>query len=170
MLLQELQEHSKERLVRQGTQTTPTLLIRDSIVRVENYGDFKGIQGLRDSITSVASDSFRLNHLGTPVPPGTVEVLELIRRFKQKRNIIPLKHLQKEIGRTKPHLTLSNILDAVRFLSNVGEVYFANYKNETLSSYVVLSHEWLISALSCLLRRDLDSEVETTQTYEAILA
>ena len=58
------------------------------------------------------------------------------------------------------------VVDALHFLSSIGEVlYFGTEDDELLSRFVVLSRKWYISALSCILRNDLKCELSETRRF-----
>lgn len=146
----------------------PKLLItgtENSILCVNNFGNGEGIQKLQEMMVAIANDPSNsvFDHVGTPVPPGTVLVREAIQRFKEEHKLILLDHLLGDLGNA---LEVNVIIDALHFLANIGEIlYFGTDEDEVLSRYIILSRKWLISALSCILRNDLKRELIETRRF-----
>lgn len=147
--------------------SAPKLLTgtENSIMCVNNFGTGQGMQELREMVAAIANDKSNsvFEHIGTSVPNGTVLVHEAIRRFKEEHKLILLDHLMGELGHL---LQVHEIVDALHFLSNIGEIlYFGTNEDDVLSRYVILSRKWLISALSCILRNDLKRELIETRRF-----
>lgn len=125
----------------------------------------EGMDRLQETILAIASDASKsvFDHVGSPVPQGTVQVLEVVRRFKEDHKLILLDHLLAALGDS---MKLEEVLEALQFLSNVGEIlYFGTADDEVLSRYIILSRKWLVSALSCILRNDLKRELAETRRF-----
>uniref|UniRef100_A0A7S1Y8E3 Serine protease n=1 Tax=Grammatophora oceanica TaxID=210454 RepID=A0A7S1Y8E3_9STRA len=59
-----------------------------------------------------------------------------------------------------------DVQSILHFLSNIGELlYFGKSTDEVLSRYIILSRKWLVSALSCILRPDLQRELCETRRF-----
>ena len=136
----------------------------DSMLCVD-YAKGLGIEKVQKTILAIATDSSRsvFDHVGTPVPRGTLEVLEMIRRLKQDHKLILLDHFLGELGSI---LSVEEIVEALHFLTCIGEIlYFGTAGDEVLSRYIILSRKWLVSALSCILRNDLKRELTETRRF-----
>jgi hypothetical protein len=143
----------------------PKLLAGTESVLCVNYGSGEGIHQLQETVMAIATDSSRsvFSHVGTPVPHGTVEVLESIQRFKEDHKLILLDHLLCDIG---SFLEVDTIVQALHFLSSIGEIlYFGTDEDDVLSRYIILSRKWMVSALSCILRNDLKRELSETRRF-----
>jgi hypothetical protein len=121
-----------------------------------------GMDLLQETILAIATDSSHsvFDHVGTPVPPGTIHVLETTRRLKQDHKLVLVDHLMAELTDV---LTVEDVMDALHFLSSVGELLY--FGGDYLSHYVILSRKWLVSALSCILRNDLKRELAETRRF-----
>lgn len=124
-----------------------------------------GIERLRETIIEIGTDTSRsvFDHVGAQVPNGTAQVLNSIRRFKENHKLILLDHLLGDVGE---HMDVNEVLEALQFLSSIGEVqYYGASNDDVLSRYIVLSRKWLVSALSCILRNDLRRELAETRRF-----
>ena len=66
----------------------------------------------------------------------------------------------------KSRMNVEQVHDALYFLSNIGEIlYYGNSTDEILSRFVILSRKWLVSALYCILRPDLQRELDETRRF-----
>eukprot|EP00934_Nitzschia_sp_Nitz4_P002773 Nitzschia sp. Nitz4//scaffold259_size27336//21972//26726//NITZ4_008195-RA/size27336-processed-gene-0.0-mRNA-1//1//CDS//3329544516//2763//frame0 len=130
-----------------------------------------GMDLLRETILAIATDASHsvFDHVGTPVPVGTAMVLETARRLKQEHKLVLVDHLMVELmtlkGETEMILTEEQVLDALHFLGNIGELIYFGGIDEVLSHYVILSRKWLVSALSCVLRNDLKRELMESRRF-----
>ena len=98
-----------------------------------------------------------------------MEVLEFIRRVKHGHKFISLEHVLGELGASIP---VENVTSALQFLSCIGEVLYYGTNGDVdsvLSSFIVLSRKWLVSALSCILRNDLKRELAETRRFSRFL-
>ena len=133
----------------------------ESIVRVA-LDTGEGIPELQEMIHAIGKEKV-FPHIGTPVDPIIVEVNQTIRRLKEDRKVILLDHLMSEM---KSRMHVEQVQDALYFLSNIGEIlYYGNSTDEILSRFVILSRKWLVSALSCILRPDLQRELDETRRF-----
>lgn len=161
-MMQNLLEAHIERFA--GDVTAPKLLTGTENILCVNY-EGVGLEQLRETILAIALDSSRsvFDHIGTTVPRGTAMVLDVVHRLKQDHKLILTDHLLGEVGSA---LDVQQVMDALHFLSSIGEVlYFGTEADEVLSRYVILSRKWLVSALSCILRNDLRRELEETRRF-----
>jgi S1-C subfamily serine protease len=98
----------------------------------------------------------------SPVPDGTAEVAELVRRLKGLDYKVML--LDFFIGELGDNLSVAEIIEALRFLSNVGEIlYFGTENDDILCRYVILSRNWMTSALLCILRNEMQRDLAETR-------
>lgn len=148
-----------------GDETAPKLLTGAEDIVCVKYAGGEGVEQLRETILAIATDSTRsvFDHVLTPVPEGTALVFDVIRRMKQDHKLILLDHLLGEIGSELP---VDVIVNALQFLSCTGEImYFGTAEDAVLSQYIILSRKWLVSALSCILRNDLENELATERPF-----
>jgi S1-C subfamily serine protease len=147
--------------------TAPKLLVggQDSVVCVK-FDDDTGISQLQETIIAIATDVTHsvFDHVGTQVPSGTVQVLDVIRHLKGDHKVILLDHLLAELS---PSVSVEEAVEALIFLSSIGELlYFGGSNNdEILARYIILSRKWLVSALTCILRNDWKRELEETRRF-----
>jgi len=146
----------------QGNTKSPKLVGDDVVlqIRVNSDGD-----ELEEAVLSaIHQEQTLFSHVGSPVPRAVVEVLNTARRLKKEEGhrVVLVEQIAVEVG-----LPLEEVTKALRFLSNVGELlYFGGgSKSKLLSQYVVLSHKWLVSALSCILRNDLKRELDDVRLF-----
>jgi hypothetical protein len=139
----------------------PKLLAGAENILCVEYDTGEGIEQVQETVMAIATDFSRsvFSHVGTPVPPGTVEVLESIRGFKKDHKLILLDHLLYEVG-VGSLFDMDCIVNALHFLSSIGEIlYFGTQEDDVLSRYIILSRRWLASSLSCILRNDWKEEL-----------
>ena len=126
-----------------------------------------GMDALEETILAIATDSAHsvFDHVGTPVPIGTMHVLETAKRMKQDHKLVLVDHLMAELNSLS--LTVDDVMEALHFLSSIGELlYFGGIDvDDVLSRYVILSRKWMVSALSCILRNDLKRELTETRRF-----
>ena len=144
-------------------ENAPKLIFgKDSILKV-NLDTGVGLQELQVTVQAIGQERV-FSHVGSEVTRSTMLVLETIRRLKQDRKVILVDHLLSEI--TGPEIQIEVVTEALHFLSSIGEIlYFGNSTDEILSRYVILSRKWLVSALSCILRPDLQRELVETRRF-----
>ncbi len=134
----------------------------ESILRV----DFDhGVGELQATIVAIATDKTErvFDHVGTPVSPATVEILEIVRRMREDHKVILLDHLLAEMSNI---CSLKEVMDSLHYLASLGELlYFGNDEDDLISRYIILSRKWLVSALSCILRNDLKRELSETRRF-----
>lgn len=144
----------------------PNIVLDDSRnILCVNETQKYGIKQIQDTMIAIAKDSSRsvFEHVGTPVPPATVEVLEYIRSVKRDHKLIRLDHILGLLGESIP---VEQVVHALHFLASVGEIlYFGTEHDDVLSSFVILSRQWLVSALSCILRNDLKRELADARKF-----
>ena len=160
MMRKALVEH-----VEKSKEAAPKLLSgADDEILCVNRETRQGIDRLQETILAIGTDTSGsvFDHVGTPVPNGAVQVLELIRRFKEEHKLILLDHLLEAVDDS---LDVDTVLKALQFLSNTGEILYFTADDDTLSRYIVLSRKWLVSALSCILRNDLKRELAETRRF-----
>lgn len=164
-----LKEHYESKYDIQNDLNAPKLLVagkEDTILSVENFGDHDGIRQLQEWIMVVANDPSRpvFDQVGSSVPMGTVCVREAVLRLKEEHKFIMIDHLVGAIG--EDTLPIESIIECLHFLSSIGEIlYFGGPDDDELSRFVVLSLRWLTSALSCILRNELDQEIKQTRKF-----
>ena len=150
----------------EGNDRAPNVVLDDSKnILCVNYSQNYGIEQLQETMVAIATDtsSSVFTHVGTPVPPGVVEVLALVKRVKDDHKLIWLDHILGELGSSVP---VEDVINALHFLSSIGEIlYFGTEEDEVLSQFVVLSRKWLVSAISCILRNDLKRELTETRRF-----
>lgn len=150
----------------EGNDRAPNVVLDDSKnILCVNYSQNYGIEQLQETMVAIATDtsSSVFTHVGTPVPHGVVEVLDLLKRVKEDHKLIWLDHILGELGSSVP---CEDVINALHFLSSIGEVlYFGTEEDDVLSQFVVLSRKWLVSALSCVLRNDLKRELTETRRF-----
>ena len=145
-----------------GDNAPKLILGKDSILKV-NLDTGVGLQELQVTVQAIGQERV-FSHVGSEVKSSTMVVLETIRRLKQDRKVILVDHLLSEI--TGPEMKIEVVTEALHFLSSIGEIlYFGNSTDEILSRYVILSRKWLVSALSCILRPDLQRELAETRRF-----
>ena len=150
-------------------QSMPNIVLDDSRnVLSVNFSQHYGIQQIQETMVAIATDTSRsvFEHVGTPVPPGTVEILEYTKSVKHQHKLIRLDHVLGAVGDVVP---VDQAIPALHFLSSVGELlYFGSGRQDdenVLSSFIVLSRQWLVSALSCILRNDLKRELSDARKF-----
>jgi hypothetical protein len=150
----------------EGNDRAPNVVLDDSKnILCVNYTQNFGIEQIQETMVAIATDtsSSVFTHVGTQVPHGVVEVLTLIKRVKQDHKLIWLDHILGELGSSVP---VEDVINALHFLSSIGEIlYFGTDDDEVLSSFVVLSRKWLVSAISCILRNFLKRELMETRRF-----
>jgi hypothetical protein len=164
-----LEQHVKQSRFAGDTRAPKLLTGADSMLCVD-YSTELGVKKVQEMILSIATDSSRsvFDHVGTPVPPGTLGVLEVTRRLKQDHKLILLDHV---LGELDSILSVEEVIEALHFLSSIGEIlYFGTADaavddDDVLSRYIILSRKWLVSALSCILRNDLKRELTETRRF-----
>jgi hypothetical protein len=130
-----------------------------------------GMDLLQETILAIATDASHsvFDHVGTAVPLGTTMVLETARRLKLDHKLVLVDHLLAELsllkGETGMVLSVEEVMEALHFLSSIGEVLYFGGVDDVLSHYVILSRKWLVSALSCILRNDLKRELMETRRF-----
>jgi hypothetical protein len=167
--LQNLLEEHVHRYYESGNNInslTPKLLTgAEGIMYVHYDESAKGIAELQETVMAIANDATRsvFDHVGTPVPDGTVLVLSSIKKFKNDHKLILLDHLVGDIG---DEIDLKKMIDALHFLSNIGEIlYFGVDGDSVLSHFVVLSRKWLVSAISSILRNNWKQELTELRRF-----
>jgi hypothetical protein len=140
----------------------PNLIFgKNSILQV-NLATGEGLPELQETVQAIGRERV-FAHVGSQVKTTTMQVLETIRILKQDRKVILLDHLLSQMDE---EMKMEDVADSLHFLSNIGEIlYFGNSADETLSRYVILSRQWLVSALSCILRPDLQRELSEMRQF-----
>ena len=150
----------------EDNERAPNVVLDDSKnILCVNYSQNYGIEQLQETMVAIATDtsSSVFTHVGTPVPHGVVEVLDLVKRVKDDHKLIWLDHIIGELGSS---VAVDDVINALHFLSSIGEIlYFGTEKDDVLSQFVVLSRKWLVSAISCILRNDLKRELTETRRF-----
>jgi len=171
-VLQEvLEEHNKNKYNIHRDPDAPKLLMGadNMILAVNDFGEKEGIRDLQTWIKAMAKDETRIvfDHGGSPLPYGTSFVRSVIRKFKSaSHKLVLLDHLLAELYDHRD-LDVKMIIQCLHFLASIGEIlYFGSYHgNDVLSRFVILSHTWLVSALSCILRNDLEHELAKERRF-----
>lgn len=125
----------------------------------------KGLDKVCTRISAIASGSTEsvFDHVGTPISAETRLILDVIQRLKEEHKLILVDHLLFEV---RPKVEMSKVKDALHFLASIGEIiYFGTSHDEVLSRYIILSRKWFVSALSCILRNNLESELATERPF-----
>jgi hypothetical protein len=146
-----------------GRPGSPLLIFGNdnSIVRI-SLDTGEGIPELQDMIHAIGKEQV-FPHLDSIVDRALVEVYQVIRRLKKDHKVIMLDHLLSEMD---SKFLVEKVQDMLSFLSDIGEImYFGNSKDHILSKFIILCRKWLISALSCILRPDLQRELEETRGF-----
>jgi len=137
----------------------------DNIILPVESSSGKGLDKVCASISVIASGSTPsvFDHVGTPIPPETKLILDAIQRLKEDHKLILIDHLLFEV---RPKVPVNKVMDALHFLASIGEIiYFGTFHDEVLSRYIILSRKWFVSALSCILRNSLESELATERPF-----
>ena len=169
-MIKQLEEHSVRS--RKSRAATPRLCKR-KIVRVKRSGDDEGLQKLKDTLASVVDGTFVsgscLSQFGAVVPRHG-EVEKTLKKFKEER-VISLDQLLDELGLAED----GSVVNYLRVLNNSGSIlYFGNGGDDLLSKYIVLSPDWLVDSMTCVLSQDTVSELTSlrdnygTKTHVAI--
>ena len=116
---------------------------------------------LEKNILEIADAS--LSHR-TPVPPGTVEIMNVCRDLKKRHKMILVDRLIAELP-SKPEFSEEGVLKVLKFLATIGEVLYFGDSDLVLKDHVILSRKWLVGALSCILRNDLQREVSDARDF-----
>ena len=150
----------------ENSDRAPNVVLDDSKnILCVNYSRGDGIEQLQETMIAIATDtsSSVFTHVGTPVPPGVVEVQDLLNRLKEDHKLIWIDHIIGELGSS---VSVEDVINALHFLSSIGEIlYFGTEDDDVLSQFVVLSRKWLVSAISCILRNDLKRELTETRRF-----
>jgi len=170
-----LLDHTDKNL--EGRYAPPKVLSGAETVHCVSLDTNMGIDLLEETIVAIANDVDHsvFDHVGTPVPKGTVQVLETSKRLKEAdQKLVSLDLLMSELP-SEEILSVREVMEALEFLSSVGELfYFGNSANisdeeidanNILTQFVILSRKWLVSALSCILRNDLHRELNETRRF-----
>lgn len=162
MLMQHLIEEHVRRFA--ADINAPKLLTGEEDVLCVRYSDGYGVDKLRETIYAIATDTSQavFEHVGTPVPPGTALVYDVIRRLKQDYKMVQLDHLMVETGES---IERRQVIKILQFLDSIGEILYNAVGDDVLSQYIILSRKWLVSALSCILRNDLNRELEEARRF-----
>mmetsp|Transcript_16011 Transcript_16011/g.18002 ORF Transcript_16011/g.18002 Transcript_16011/m.18002 type:complete len:1714 (-) Transcript_16011:385-5526(-) len=125
-----------------------------------------GLDYLERMVLEIADPSHNVfDHVGRPVPPGTVEVMECCRRLKaNSHKLILVDHLMAELP-ANVELSVEVVMHALQFLSSIGQLLYFGGSDSMLRHYVILNRRWLVSALSCILRNDLERELSETRRF-----
>ena len=146
-----LQKYTQQRLA-SGYSTPPKVLTGAETILCVSFDTSMGLESLEETILAIATDSSQavFDHVGTPVPKGTTQVLEAAKRLKRDHKLILVDHIMGDLH--KSDLSVDNVIEALQFLSSIGELlYFGSlHGDEVLSRYVILSRKWLVSAISCM--------------------
>ena len=146
-----------------GDQAPNLIFGKNNPILLVNLLTGEGFPELQETVLAIGREGV-FSHVGKEVSKSTMQTLEVIRRLKQDRKVILLDHLLSEMN--EPMITMEEVTDALQFLSNIGEIlYFGNSADDILSRYVILSRKWLVSALSCILRPDLQRELAETRRF-----
>jgi hypothetical protein len=134
----------------------------ETVVCVSLHNDM-GLEDLERMILEIADASHKVfHHVGRPVPPGTVEIMNVCRDLKTTHKMILVDHLIAKLP-MKPEFSAEAVMEVLHFLANIGEVLYFGGSDSVLKGYVILSRKWLVSALSCILRNDLQRELSETR-------
>jgi hypothetical protein len=170
-----LMEHTEKKL--EGQYVPPKVLSGAETVLCVSLDTNMGMDLLEETILAIATDASHsvFDHVGTPVPPGTVQVLETSRRLKEAdHKLVSLDLLMSELP-SEFILSVCEVMTALQFLTCIGELFYfgggmdagavAFDANSVQSQYIILSRKWLVSALSCVLRNDLKRELMETRRF-----
>jgi hypothetical protein len=161
-----LMDYTQQKM--KGDLVPPKVLMGAETIICVSSDTNMGMDCLEETILAIATDSSHsvFDHVGTPVPTGTMHVLETIKRMKQDHKLVLVDHLMAELDDLS--LTVDDVMAALHFLSSIGELlYFGgiDIDDDVLSRYVILSRKWMVSALSCILRNDLKRELTETRRF-----
>lgn len=142
----------------------PKVLSGAETVMCVSLNSGMGMDLLQEMILDIATDASHsvFDHVLTAVPPGTVQVMETVRRLKDSHKLVMVDHLMAELP-YGVEMTAQAVMECLSFLCTIGEVLYFN--EEMLCHYVILSRKWLVSALSCILRNDLKRELAETRRF-----
>jgi hypothetical protein len=128
-----------------------------------------GLDYLERMILEIADPSHNVfDHVGRPVPQGTVEIMECCGRLKaNSHKLILVDHLMVELPATAK-LSVEVVMQALQFLASIGKLFYFGGSNSMLRHYVILNRNWLVSALSSILRNDLERELIETRRFMMI--
>lgn len=170
-----LMEHTEKKL--EGRYIPPKVLLGAETILCVSLDTNMGMDLLEETILAIATDANHsvFDHVGTPVPPGTVQVLETSRRLKEAdHKLVSLDLFMSELP-SEIILSVGEVMTALGFLSCIGELFYFGGGmdataavfdvNSVQSQYIILSRKWLVSALSCVLRNDLKRELMETRRF-----
>ena len=141
----------------------------DCVVRVSG-SRYKGFQQLNERIISIATGrnfgSFNIplfrGHIGARIPKMRLEVRGIIQSMREKFKVVEWYYfltVLHEFGL----VDVEDIKDSLHFLTDIGEIsYFGSimdYNELGLSQYIFLNPRWLVTAVSCILRHDIDNAI-----------
>jgi len=136
----------------------------ETVVCVSLHNDM-GLEDLEQMILEIADASHDVfHHVGRPVPPGTVEIMNVCRDLKKTHKMILVDHLIAKLPK-KPDFSAEAVMEVLYFLATIGEVLYFGGSDSVLKHYVILSRNWLVGALSCILRNDLQRELSETRQF-----
>eukprot|EP00980_Cylindrotheca_fusiformis_P029458 scaffold23479_cov143-Cylindrotheca_fusiformis.AAC.8 len=170
-----LMEHTEKKL--EGRYVPPKVLVGAETILCVSLDTNMGMDLLEQTIVAIATDANHsvFDHVGTPVPPGTVQVMETTRRLKEAdHKLVSLDLFMSELP-SEIILSVGEVMNALEFLSCIGELFYFGSGVDTgaaafdvdniQSQYIILSRKWLVSALSCVLRNDLKRELNETRRF-----
>jgi len=120
---------------------------------------------LEQMILDIADASHNVfHHVGRSVPAGTVEIMKACQDLKKTHKMILVDHLIAKLPK-KPEFSTEAVMEVLYFLSTIGEVLYFGGSDSMLKDYVILCRKWLVGALSCILRNDLQRELAETRQF-----
>eukprot|EP00543_Licmophora_paradoxa_P017055 CAMPEP_0202478980 /NCGR_PEP_ID=MMETSP1360-20130828/94746_1 /ASSEMBLY_ACC=CAM_ASM_000848 /TAXON_ID=515479 /ORGANISM="Licmophora paradoxa, Strain CCMP2313" /LENGTH=1267 /DNA_ID=CAMNT_0049106287 /DNA_START=488 /DNA_END=4291 /DNA_ORIENTATION=+ len=149
----------------EGGKASRLIFRDDSILQVEVECGL-GFSEVRESVYKVSTNRY-CGYVGTRVPNYVVQVLGIIRRLRANHKIILLDHLMSEMHTVLGFsLPVEQVQASLCYLSSLGEVlYYGETNDDILSRYIILCRRWLVSALSCILRPDLQREIDEARRF-----
>jgi len=125
---------------------------------------------LRHAIYRLASCAVFHRHLHTEITPLLSCVRNILFSYrKEGYSVLPLDDLHVKVVDDFPQIIHSEIIDALKFLSSVGDIIFftkeedgkrgtevsLKYSNQSvLSKFIILEPKWMSAVVSCILRDD----------------
>eukprot|EP00555_Chaetoceros_dichaeta_P014847 CAMPEP_0198253622 /NCGR_PEP_ID=MMETSP1447-20131203/4020_1 /TAXON_ID=420782 /ORGANISM="Chaetoceros dichaeta, Strain CCMP1751" /LENGTH=1646 /DNA_ID=CAMNT_0043939363 /DNA_START=64 /DNA_END=5005 /DNA_ORIENTATION=- len=127
-----------------------------------------GSKELRQALKRLASwNSVFHQQLHKEITPLISCVRKIVSCYKKDgHNVLPFDDLHVKLVGISPEITHNEIIDALRFLSSVGDIIFFTKEDDgmkgreassyysNLSKFIILEPTWMAAVVSCILRYD----------------
>ena len=143
----------------------PKILCGPETVVCVSLHNNMGLDDLERMILEIADASNNVfHHVGKSVSPRTLEIMKVCRDLKKTSKMISVNHLIAKLPQ-RPEYTEAAVKKDLYFLATIGEVLYFGGSDSVLEDYVILCRKWLVGALSCILRNDLQRELAETRQF-----